>query len=211
MPAAAGRPRGPVAARARRPAGADAARRAPGRHRAGAPADHRTGPSDVHVRARGGLRVDGFPDQGRDLRASRLQRGIRSGPGAGRVDASPRRAAAAVPARSAVAVRPQQRGGRRARLPGHGTVVGDVPADTHPRSAGDEGHRLPRACRQDRPTAAAARARPADRRVPRVGRGGRRKVQRASRVPGRRRRAGLDRRRLPRVLPDAARPRDARK
>nr|WP_322975629.1 serine hydrolase domain-containing protein [Streptomyces sp. NBC_00162] len=69
-----------MAARTRRPAGAEAARRTAGRHRAGTAPDHRTGPADLHVRARSGLRVDGFPDQGRDLRAPRLQRGIRAAP-----------------------------------------------------------------------------------------------------------------------------------
>ena len=44
----------------------------------------------------------------------------------------------------------------------------------------------------------------------RVGRGRGRTAQPASGVPGRRRRAGLHRRRLPRLLPDAAEPRDAR-
>ena len=60
-----------------------------------------------------------------------------------------------LPARRAVAVPHQQRSARRARRQGHGSDVRDVPARTHLRSAGHEGHWFLRARRQDRPAAAA--------------------------------------------------------
>ena len=115
-------------------------------------------------------------------------------------------AAADPPARRAVAVPHGLGRARRVDRARVGAVVRGVPARAHLRAARHEGHRLPacpprssRACRRATATDAATRAsRSATIRATAA-------YAQPPSVPVRRRRPRLDGRRLPRVLPDAAR------
>lgn len=145
------------------------------------------------------------PAAGSGFDARRLRRPGQRG-ATRRTSRRPRHAAADAPARRAPAVPHQRRPARRARGQGDRPAVRGLPAGARLRAAGHEGHRFPRPRRRSRPAASPVRPGPADRRVPRLGPGRRRAPQPAAGVPGRRRGPQLHRRRLPRVLPDAARP-----
>ena len=185
-----------AAPRARRPSGAAPDGRSAGRHRGGRAADHHSRSADVHLWIRdghgdvhgqaavAGRRGGGRARTGHD-RAARSRCPARPGP----LDRRPRLAAAARPARAALALQHRRLGARSPAFPGRRRVVPGgrpAPLDGAP---GNGRHQL-----LDRPSAATGDGLPADAgRSRRLGRAGR-QVESPARLRGRRRRTGIDRR-----------------
>src|SRR5215207_7536292 len=181
-----------------------AARWAARRHRAREEADHVARPADPAHGLRLRLGAAGrVPDLDRRGRAAAGHGAAEAGhtARAGRVDPPFRDAAAYAPAGRTVDVRDGVRRAWRADLARLGEAARILPPRAHLRSARHGGHRLPRARRKARPAGEPVRGF-RNRGARAIRRRWRQPVEPSARVPGRQRRAGLDRRRLPRIRPD---------